>query len=152
MISRPAREKANASLPEFTSTAPHFLAGIHLDQATPPKSPRPTASPPSSLAPRPDPVQPPAFLRWNFSNPVPPLTGAAADDLTVDDLLPLPPQPNLVRESLPYFPLVLVRALLAHVHRPFIGNAGDPTQPPPLLIARRVPPPPVGHIPSQTVP
>jgi hypothetical protein len=59
------------------SPPPHFLAGIHLDRATPSKSPRPTASPPSPLTPRPDPVQLPALLRRNRPHPVPPLTGAA---------------------------------------------------------------------------
>jgi hypothetical protein len=118
----------------------------------PAQIPLPTASLPPPLAPRPDPVQLPALLRRNFSNLVPPSPEPPADDLTVDDLLPLLPQPNLVRESLPHFPLVLVRALLARVHRSFAGNAGDPTRPPPFLAAGRVPPPPVEHIPSQTVP
>jgi hypothetical protein len=55
--------------PRDTELAAVFLAGICRDRFTPPESPLPTASTPSPLAPRPDPVQPPAFLRRNFSNP-----------------------------------------------------------------------------------
>jgi hypothetical protein len=53
------------------------LAGICRDPFTLSKTPRPTASPPPPLVPRPDPVQPPALLRRNRLHPEPPLTGAA---------------------------------------------------------------------------
>jgi hypothetical protein len=139
-------------LPRDTEPPPLVLAEILLNRTTPPKSPRPIASPPSPLAPRSDPVQPPSFLRWNCSHPEPPLTGAARARPHRRQLPPLDLQPIQVLKSIPRSSLVLVRAFLARVHRPFAGNAGDPTRPPHLPVAGHVPPPPVEHIPSQTTP
>jgi hypothetical protein len=136
--------------PRDTEPPPLLLARILLNRATPPKFPRPTTSSPSSLVPRPDPIQPPAFLRQNCSHPEPPLTGAARARPHRRQLLPLDLQPIQVHKSIPRSLLVLVRAFLACVHRPLAGNTGDPTRPPHFLVAGRVPPPPVEHTPSQT--
>jgi hypothetical protein len=127
-----------------------FLAGICRDPSTPSKSPRPTASPPSPLAPRPYPIQLPTFLRRNRFHLEPPLTGAARARPHRRQLPPLDLQPIQVLKSNPHSSLVLVRASLAHVHRSFVGNASDPTRPPHLPVAGRIPPPPVEHTPSQT--
>jgi hypothetical protein len=136
--------------PHDTEPPPFLLAGILLNRATPPKFPRPTAFPPSPLASRPDPIQPPAFLCRNCFHLEPPLTGAARARPHRRQLPLLDLEPIQVLKSNPHSSLVLVRASLARVHWSFAGNADDPTRPPHLPVAGRIPPPPVEHTPSQT--
>jgi hypothetical protein len=122
-----------------------LLAGIRRDLSTPPKFPRPTASPPPPLATRPDPVQPRPPLRRNCAHLEPPLAGATRARPHRRQLPPLDLRLIQVLSTTPHLPLVLMRVLDPHVRRPFTGNGDVPPRPPHLSVAGHVPLLPVKH-------
>jgi hypothetical protein len=156
----------------FYKTDQHPFSGcfsLFFLLATP--SRRHTSSPefPSTMPPRPNPHGPslPHLLHWQpdliRSSPRPCFagiaptpshlsTGAARARPHHRQPLPLDLQLIQVLRSTPRSSLMLMRALLAHVHRSFAGNAGDPTRPPHLPVAGHVPLSPVEHLPAQTAP
>jgi hypothetical protein len=73
-------------------------------------------------------------------------------DLAVDSTPPPPPRLIQVRRSHPQLPLVLVRALVSPVRRPFDGNGDASPRPPHLPVVGPVPLSPVVHVHLHSVP
>jgi hypothetical protein len=105
------------------------FTGILPNHTTPLRFRQPRASSPPPLAPQPDPTQPRPSPSPESPHPEPPLTGAARARPCRRQHAPPPLRPIQVCKSLLLCPLVLVRALVPHVRRPFTGNGGAPPRP-----------------------
>jgi hypothetical protein len=130
------------------AAAAPFSPEIRRELSPPLKFLQPTASLPPSLAPRPDPVQLRPSPSPDLPQPEPPFTGAAQARPRRRQRAPPPLRPIQVRESLLPCPLVLVRALVLHVRRPFAGNGVAPPRPLQLSAADHAPRSPVEYYPS----
>jgi hypothetical protein len=127
-----------AVLPLLPSPTPNrrhrFPIRILLSHTIPTQFLEPRASSPPPLAPQLDLVQPRPFPSLDLPHPEPPLIGVARAQPCRRQHTPPPLRPIQVWKSLLPCPLVLVRALVPHVRRPFTGNGDVPPRPPHLPV------------------